>query len=150
MRINEVMSQPVITCSRTTSLRNATWMLREFDIGFLLVVDELWNRTLMGVVTDRDLCLAGLGEEHDPTLTTVEDCMTTDVITCTPDTDVREAISLMAEHRVRRIPVVDRDRKIHGVVGIYDLIEHNAVPGEEISGFLRTIMQPRHAYAKAA
>jgi len=150
MRVNEVMSQPAITCSRTTSLRIATWMLREHDIGFLLVVDELWNRTLMGVVTDRDMCLTGLGEEHDPTLTSVEDCMTTDVITCPPDTDARQVVSLMAEHRVRRIPVVDRDGNIRGVVGICDLIEHKAVPDSEICEVLSRIMKPRLAHAEAA
>ncbi|MBZ5570191.1 MAG: CBS domain-containing protein [Acidobacteriia bacterium] len=59
MRVSEVMMRSPITCSRITSLRNATRMLREHDIGFLLVVEELWNRSLMGVVTDRDLCLTG-------------------------------------------------------------------------------------------
>lgn len=143
MRVKEVMTQPPITCSRTTSLRNATRMLREHDIGFLLVVDELWNRTLMGAVTDRDLCLTGLGEQHDPTLTTVEDCMTTDVVTCTPDTDIREVVSLMAEHRIRRIPVVDRDRNPRGVVGIYDLVAHKAVEPSDVCRLLSRVMQPK-------
>lgn len=143
MRANEVMTQHPITCSRTTSLRNATRMLREHDIGFLLVVDELWNRTLMGVVTDRDLCLTGLGEQHDPTLTTVEDCMTTDVVTCTPDTDIRQVVWLMTEHQVRRIPVVDRDHNLRGVVGIYDLVAHDAVEPSDICRLLRRVMGPK-------
>jgi CBS domain-containing protein len=118
-------------------------MLREHDIGFLVVVDELWNRTLMGVVTDRDICLTGLGEQHDPTLTTVEDCMTTDVVTCTPDTDIRQVVSLMAEHQIRRIPVVDRDRNLRGVIGIYDLVAHNAVEPSGICRLLSRVMEPK-------
>jgi CBS domain-containing protein len=125
-------------------------MLREHDIGFLLVVDELWNRTLMGVVTDRDMCLTGLGEDHDPTLTTVEDCMTSDVITCTTDADVQQVVSLMAEHRIRRIPVIDHDRKIQGVVGIYNLIARNAVSYGDLCRLLNRIMEPRQAHAEAA
>ncbi len=144
MRVNDVMTQPPISCSRTTSLRNATRILRESDVGFLLVVDELWSRKLMGVVTDRDLCLTGLGEEHDPTLTTVEDCMATEVVTCTPDTDITQIVALMAEHKVRRVPVVDRDHNVRGVIGIYDLITHRAVAAADISWLLSRIMEPKN------
>ena len=135
------MSQPAITCSRMTSLWNGTRILRERRL--LIVVDELWNRTLMGVATDRDLCLTGLGEQHDPTLTTIEDCMTTDVITCIPDMIIRAIFSLMSEHRSSRIPVVDRERKSRGVIGIYDLIEHNAAGPTEICRVLIRVMEPK-------
>ena len=88
MRVSEVMKHDSVCCIRTTSVMNAVRMLREFDIGFLPVIDDLWTRKLIGVVTDRDLCLATLGEQHDPTLTTVEDCMATDPVTCTRDKDI--------------------------------------------------------------
>ena len=71
---------------------NAVRMLREFDIGFLPVIDDPRTRKLIGVVTDRDLCLAALGELHDPTLNTVEDCMATDLVcfsSCTGKRDPR-------------------------------------------------------------
>ena len=68
-------------------------MLREFDVGILPVIDDLAARKLMGVVTDRDLCLAALVELHDPSLTTVEDCMATDLVTCTPQTDIRDVLA---------------------------------------------------------
>jgi CBS-domain-containing membrane protein len=150
MRVSEVMTQPPISCSRTTSIRNAARMLREHDVGFLLVVDELWNRTLMGVVTDRDLCLTGLGEEHSPVLTTVEDCMSTDVVTCTPNTDLVEVVGLMTLHQIRRMPVVDRKMSVIGVVGIHDLIAHKAISEGDLSLLLRHILEPRQTYPKAA
>lgn len=63
----------------TTSVMNAVSMLREFYIGFLAVIDDPRTQKLIGVVTDRNLCFAALGELHDPTLNTVEDCMATDL-----------------------------------------------------------------------
>jgi CBS domain-containing protein len=129
---------------------NAVRMLREFDIGFLLVTDDLWTRKLIGVVTDRDLCLAALGETHDPTLTTVEDCMATDLVTCTPEMDIREILATMAEHQVRRLPVVDQDNCVRGIVGIADLIRHNAADPRDIWMALSRITAPKEVRAKAA
>jgi len=142
MRVSDVMTPSPVCCSRTTSVMNAVRMLREFDIGILPVVDELWTRKLIGVVTDRDLCLTVLREEHDPTLTTVEDCMATDVVTCTPDTDIREVVSSMVQHQIRRVPVVDRNNSVLGMVGISDLIAHNAVAPAEIWSLLGRNMTP--------
>ena len=72
MRVSGIMIRDPVCCIRTTSVMNAARMLREFDVGILLVIDDLWTRRLIGVVTNRDLCLTGLGEVHDPSLTTVE------------------------------------------------------------------------------
>ena len=118
------LSCPVI---RTTSVMNAVRMLREFDIGFLPVIDDLWTRKLIGVVTDRDLCLAALGEQHDPTLTTVEDCMATDPVTSLRIEDIREILAAMAEHQIRRLPVVDQGNHdevggIGGIATIFDIM----------------------------
>ena len=150
MRVSEVMAHHPICCPRTTSVRNAVGMMRGLDIGFLPVIDELWTGKLMGVVTDRDLCLAALGEPHDPTLTTVEDCMATDAVTCTPDMDVREILTTMTEHQIRRLPVVDRDRHVQGVVGISDLIRHNAADPWDICRAMGRITAPKEVRVKAA
>lgn len=149
MRVSEVMTHDPICCTRTTSVRNAVGLMRAYDIGFLPVIDELWTRKLMGVVTDRDLCLAALGEPHDPTLTTVEDCMA-DAFTCTPDMDVRVILETMSKHQIRRLPVVDRDRHVLGIVGISNLIRHNAADPEDICGALSRITAPKEVGSKAA
>ena len=150
MRVSEVMTHDPVCCIRTTSVMNAVGMLREFDIGFLPVIDDLWTRKLIGVVTDRDLCLAALGERHDPTLTTVEDRMATDLVTCTPDMDIQESLASMAEHQIRRLPVVDQDNRVRGIVGISDLIRHNAADPRDIWMALSRITTPKEARAKAA
>jgi CBS domain-containing protein len=151
MRVSEVMTQDPVCCIRTTSVMNAARMLKEFDVGILPVVDELWTRKLIGVVTDRDLCLTALGEEHDPTLTTVEDCMATDLVTCTPKTDIREVVAAMAERQVRRVPVIDPDNNVRGMVGISDLIAHHALAPADVCRLLNRIMARKHqARAQAA
>jgi CBS domain-containing protein len=150
MRVSEVMTHDPVCCTRTTSVMNAVRMLREFDIGFLLVIDDPTTRKLIGVVTDRDLCLAALGELHDPTLTTVEDCVATDLVTCTPDRDAREILATMAEHQIRRLPVVDQDNRVRGIVGISYLIRHNAVDPRDIWMALSRITAPKEVTAKAA
>jgi len=150
MRVSEVMTHDPVCCTRTTSVRNAVGMMRALDIGFLPVIDELWTRKLMGVVTDRDLCLAALGEPHDPTLTTVEDCMATDVVTCTPDMDIREILEMMAERQIRRVPAIDREGHVQGIVGISDLIRHNAADPRDIWMALSRITTPKEVRAKAA
>jgi CBS domain-containing protein len=150
MRVREVMTHHPVCCIRTTGVMNAVGMLREFDIGFLPVIDDLWTRKLIGVVTDRDLCLGALGEPHDPTLTTVEDCMATDPVTCTPDMDIREILATMAEHQIRRLPVVDQDNRVRGIVGTSDLIRHNAADPRDIWMALSRITAPKEVKAKAA
>jgi CBS domain-containing protein len=150
MRVSEVMTHDPACCVRTTSVRNAVRMMRALDIGFLPVIDELWTRKLMGVVTDRDLCLAVLAEEHDPTLTTVEDCMATDLVTCTADMDIREILETMTRYQIRRLPVVDRDSHVQGIVGISDLIRHNAADPRDIWTALSRITAPKEVRAKAA
>lgn len=150
MRVSEVMTHNPVCCIRTTSVMNAVRMLREFDIGFLPVIDDPRTRKLIGVVTDRDLCLAALGELHDLTLSTVEDCMATDLVTCTPDRDIREILATMAEHQIRRLPVVDKDNRFRGIVGISDVIRHNAADPRDIWMALGRITAPKEVTAKAA
>ena len=150
MRVSEVMTHNPVCCIRTTSVMNAARMLRDFDIGFLLVIDDPRTRKLIGVVTDRDLCLAALGELHDPALTTVEDCMATDPVTCTPDRDTREILATMAEHQIRRLPVVDQDNHARGIVGIADLIRHNAADPRDLWMALSRITAPKEVTAKTA
>lgn len=148
MLVSKVMAHDPICCIRTSGVRIAAGMMHESDIGFLVVIDDLWKRKLMGVVTDRDICLMAVRQVHDPTLTTVEDCMTTDVITCTSDMDIREVLELMAERQVRRIPVVDRDNHVLGIVGISDLIQHDAVDPRDLWMALRRIAQPKRIEAQ--
>ncbi len=150
MRVSEVMTPDPVCCLRTTGIRAAAALLRQFDIGVLLVIDDWETRRLIGVVTDRDICLLAVREEYDPTVTKVGDCMATEVLTCAPDLDIRGALMVMMKHRVRRLPVVDEDNRLQGIVGISDLIRHEAVDPRDIWMALSRITEHKEARAKAA
>jgi len=150
MRVREVMTRNAICCIRTTSAMNAAGMLRQFNVGILFVVDDPDTGRLMGVVTDRDLCLHALGEEHNPSLTTVEDCMTWDPVCCGPETDVREVLAMMAERQIHRVPVVDSNKQVQGVVSLTDLIRHGAVNAVAICGALERIARATETQARVA
>ncbi len=66
MRVSKVMTHDPVCCLRTTGIRAAAALLRQFDIGFLPVIDDWETRRLIGVVTDRDICLLAVREEYDP------------------------------------------------------------------------------------
>ncbi len=115
-RVRELMAEPV-TVPADTTLIEAARLMRDADIGDVLVSD---GERLRGVVTDRDLVVRGLAEELTPTGTTVAQLCTRDVVTVHPDDDVQQAVRLMRQAAVRRLPVVDGDRLV-GVVSLGDL-----------------------------
>ena len=94
--------------------------MRQHDCGCLPVVSGRDDRRVIGVVTDRDLAIRGLGEEKGPD-TFVRDLMTSDPCCCSPDADVEEVERAMADHQLRRIVVADADGCCVGIVAQADL-----------------------------
>src|SRR6185437_13726861 len=92
--------------------------MEEADIGFLPVGE---NDKLVGMLTDRDIALRAVAQGKDPKKTKVRDVMTKRVLYCTADEDVEDAASNMAELRIRRLPIVDQDKRLVGVVSIGDI-----------------------------
>jgi CBS domain-containing protein len=120
VRISEVMTKDVATCHAGDSLAAAARIMWERDCGFAPVVASDTGR-LVGVVTDRDACMAaytkGLRLEEIP----VASVMTKEVQTCGPADDVAKAEEVMARHQVRRLPVVDPRGALVGVISLNDL-----------------------------
>ncbi|MFB3917170.1 MAG: CBS domain-containing protein [Terriglobales bacterium] len=143
MRVSEVMSSNPNCCTPSCTVRMAARILRQFDVGILPVIDDFLTRKLVGVITDRDLCLRVLAEVKDPGECTVKEFMTANPVCCSPETDVRKALAQMATRRVRRIPVVDRDRRIQGIVSLYDLVRHDAVSPNDIAKIFKKITASR-------
>lgn len=125
MRLKEIMKKDLVFVSPGSSVVEAAWRMKEKNVGCLLVIEE---GTLKGVLTDRDIVLSVVAEGKDPLNARVREMMRTEVIACSPDTDVVEATRLMAEKRVRRLPVV-ADGKVKGMVSITDLTK---VVGKEV------------------
>jgi CBS domain-containing protein len=87
----------------------------------LIVDDSHDGKTLVGIVTDRDLAIKVVGEGRDPQNTRVEDVMTKKVITCRADDDVQNAMQAMAQYQLRRIPVVDDNGHLVGIISQADV-----------------------------
>ncbi len=152
MKVSAVMTPDPFCCMRTARVIDAIKLMQQFDLGLLMVVDEGWTRKLVGVVTDRDICLSMLAEPHEPSLAKVENCMRTNLVTCSPETHLWQALAEMARHRIRRIPVVKEGKYLCGVIGISDLIRHEAVSPRDLWMALSRITEPRteRVRAKAA
>lgn len=116
-KVNEVMTPVPVAVSPDTSLVEVGDLMRQHGIGDVLVVHE---GRLRGLVTDRDIVVRAVAAQRDMSGTTAADICSTNMITVAPGADAGEAVRLMRENAVRRIPVVDGDRPI-GMVSIGDL-----------------------------
>ncbi|MBL8181281.1 MAG: CBS domain-containing protein [Blastocatellia bacterium] len=117
MRVSEIMTKNVRTASPKATLREVGGIMREGDMGAVPIVD---GGKLIGIVTDRDIVVRGVadGASSDSPIGSV---MTTELFTVNPDDFVFEAIRLMGDKQVRRIPVVNADGSLAGIVAMADI-----------------------------
>jgi CBS domain-containing protein len=119
MRVSEVMTRGVECTRPDAPVREAAARMKDLDVGVLPVCGD--NDRLVGMLTDRDVTVRATAEGSDPGATRVRDVMTPDVIYCFDDQDVAEAARLMKEHQVRRLVVLNRDKRLIGIVSLGDL-----------------------------
>lgn len=101
-----------------STVLHAAQLMAQHKIGALLVLD---GERIVGMFSERDVLQRIVAERRDPVNTTVAEAMTTEVACCTPDTSVEEARGAMKNRRIRHLPVVDENERLHGVVSIGDL-----------------------------
>lgn len=118
MNISQVMTPDVKVVSPTDSLQSAAFLMRENDVG-LLPVGE--NDRLIGMLTDRDITIRAVAEGLSPEETEVQQVMTSEVEFIFDDYPVEEAARYMSELQVRRLPVVDRNHRLVGIVSLGDV-----------------------------
>ena len=135
--VRDVMTTDPIVLATTTRVHDAARRMRESDVGDVLVEE---GGTLRGIVTDRDIVVRAIAEGMDPDATTIGDCCTSELFTLEPDADADEAVQMMREHAVRRIPVVD-DGTAVGIVTMGDL----AVQRDERSALADISAKPGNA-----
>jgi len=119
MQIAEVMTPGPMTCAPDTTVAEAARLMWEGDCGILPIMRD---HDLIGVVTDRDLFIALATRDAKPSELTVGSVARPAPITCTPRDDVHQAMGKMKSHRVRRLPVVDKDGTLVGIVSMNDLL----------------------------
>lgn len=119
MQIIEVMTRQVQTCQSSDPVDKAAKIMAQNNVGSVPITDEAGRLT--GIMTDRDIVLRGVAEGKDMKMTTCGELMTGEVKCCEPHTDVHEAANMLAQHQIRRLPVVDNQGRLVGICAIGDL-----------------------------
>ena len=119
--IRDLMTKNPCSIDADKPVAYAAKMMRDEDVGLAPIVE---GQRLIGTLTDRDIAIRVVAEGKDPQTTTVREVATTSVVTVDPDQDLDEALRLMAKNQVRRLPVVEEDGKLAGVVAQADVARH--------------------------
>jgi CBS domain-containing protein len=118
MLVKNVMTQGAACVRPNDSLLQAAQRMKNLDVGPLPVCQ---GDHLVGIITDRDITVRAVAKACDALLTTVEEVMTPEVVYCFEDDEVEDAAQLMRDHQIRRIVVLNRDRRVAGIVSLGDL-----------------------------
>jgi CBS domain-containing protein len=137
---HEIMTKRPRTVARDASLLEAAGIMRDENVGVVPVVDV--EGRLVGLITDRDLVVRAFTEERSPEQFRARDVMTQDVDAVTPETSILQVIELMGRRQVRRVPVVDRDDRLLGIIAMAD-IANRAERDEELQAALERISSRR-------
>jgi CBS domain-containing protein len=142
-KCERIMTRDPITCLPGDTLATAAESMRLADVGALPVVDgkEEW---LVGIVTDRDIAIRATARGLDTRRTRVSEVMTRDVTTCLPDDAIEKAVERMEERQVRRLPIVDDDGRLLGIIAQADLATHVS-DRSLVAEFLGEISRPVEA-----
>lgn len=150
MKVGDVMTKTPAYCNPETNLAAAAEILWNRNCGVLPIVDS--NEKLVGVVTDRDMCVALGTRNRLPSEITVKDVTSGNIVACKPDDDLRRALASMAEARVRRLPVIDAAGKLQGILSMDDVVLHTQTRGikrdsdlsaEDVVNALRSVYAPQ-------
>jgi CBS domain-containing protein len=120
-KCNEVMTKNPICCLPNDMVSAAAELMKNENIGSIPVIENEQTKKLVGIVTDRDLTLKIVAAGLDAKSTKVEAVMTHKVVTCLADDDLQKALDAMAEHQLRRIPIVDNNYKVVGIIAQADV-----------------------------
>jgi CBS domain-containing protein len=133
--VKDVMTPNPETLSSGDSIRHAAELLRDIDVGIAPITE---NKKLIGVVTDRDICIRAVAEGVDLD-SDVGRIMSTEIVTCAPQASVDEAVDLMSQYEVRRMLVVDDAKELLGVVAMADIARYAS--GEQAEQVVRNTSQ---------
>src|SRR6185312_11819914 len=120
-KCRDVMTENLVFSTPEDTVSKVAQMMKREDIGPVLIVDNERSKKLVGIVTDRDLALKVVGEGRDPKTTKVDEVMSRKLVTCHPDDDVENALNAMSQYQLRRIPVVDANMRLVGIISQADV-----------------------------
>jgi len=115
-KCDEVMTKSPVCCLPTDSVAKAADLMKNGNFGSIPIIENEQTRNLVGMVTDRDLALTIVAEGRDANATKVDAVMTRKVVSCFAEDDLQKALDAMAKQQLRRIPIVDHDNRIVGII----------------------------------
>jgi len=119
MQVKDVMTKGAKCIGPDDNLQKAARMMKDLDVGPLPVCGD--NDKLIGMVTDRDIVVRAIAEGRDPATTRVRDVMSPGICTCFEEDDIGAAANLMRDKQIRRLVVLNRDKRLAGIVSLGDL-----------------------------
>ena len=146
MKIRDLMTKQVASVRPADSTAVAARLMWDCDCGAVPVLDD--EQRVIAMITDRDICMAALMRDRAPSAIPVSEVMSHDLQSCQPDDNVSAAEQIMRAHQVRRLPIVDRERRLLGVLSLADIVRATdqqkgrgarQVPPEEVAGTLADI-----------
>jgi len=124
MPIGEICIREVIICNRAMNMLEAAQLMRRYHVGDLVVVEESAGKRIpVGLITDRDIVISVIAAQLDPTTITAGDLISREIVVVREDQGVFETIEHMRAHGVRRMPVVDQQGSLAGIISVDDLTE---------------------------
>lgn len=126
----DVMTSDLVCCSPGDTVVKAAELMKQKNIGPVLVIEDARTPNLVGIVTDRDLAMKVVAEGRDVHATRVESVMSRDLVTCRADDPLDKALDAMARHQLRRIPIVDADGYLRGIIAQADVATRLDEPAE--------------------
>ena len=120
-KCSDIMTQDLVVGTPANTVAEVARLMKTEDIGPILIVDNEQSKTLVGIVTDRDLVVKAIAEGLDPKTTKVNEVMSKKLVTCYTDDDIEQAMNAMAQYQLRRIPVVAENMELVGIISQADV-----------------------------
>src|SRR4030095_6805130 len=121
MELRDIMTRNVEVVNGNASLKEAAAKMKKLDVGLIPVCD---GDRLKGLLTDRDITIRATADGRDPSKTKVNEVMSTDIAYCLEDQAVDEAVILMEARQIRRLPILNQDKQLVGIVSLADIAVH--------------------------
>ncbi len=139
-KCDEIMTKNPVCCLPTDTVDKVAKLMKKEDIGSIPVINNEKARELVGIVTDRDLALKIVADGKDAKSTKVQEAMTRKVVTCRVDDDLQKALDSMSKHQLRRLPIVDSNNSIVGIIAQADVATRINQP-EKTAAMVKGISQ---------
>ena len=146
MKVKDCMCNEVSYLTPESTIKDCAKLMCNNHIGCIPVCDT--NKNVVGLVTDRDVILRGIACDKDINTTKISDIMTCKVCCCKEDEEIEQAEKLMSENQIRRLPVVDENNKIIGIVTLGDLCMKENVNTEQVCQTLENICKTNNKNAE--